>query len=248
MVRENSMKEGGILMRERFVMGLVRLGVAAALVATIGTTEAQAGCFYSGSTKICSAWYTGSEICDNILRGLPGNLLKECDGTTGTCPVVSCTVRGAAGSLSCADPSTPGDDSCQIEGVAICLNPTKKYNYSGTAFNLPGFLTGATDRTVCTKAGRCTNFVELDPDPADVSGVCNNNWTFETFTATKFKGEVSYCPGGYASGVCCATSDRIGGACTETVTEARFEEYCTVNLAGYKPGSRIQYTCTPILP
>jgi hypothetical protein len=241
------MKEEGNVMRERFVIGLMRLGIAAALVASIGT-EAQAGCFYSGGTRICTSWYTGSEICDNIIRGLPSSLLKDCTPPdafgNGTCPTLTCSAFGTVG-----DCSNPTSDTCSIEGVAICLNPTDKYNAQGSAYNLPGYLSEVAKSVTCSKNnGRCYGTAELDPDGF---GICNNNWSFLTFTATKLRGEVCYCPGGYANGQCCATSDRDPfGACKTAATPVCNMEYCTADLSNYKCTkdgcSSIPYTCQPI--
>jgi len=170
----------------RLMNCILCVGVIAASVAVLGTEAEAAICTstktrtdqtctswktLSSGTKFCTLWCTGSEICDNVITGMSGALLKECESTNPDptkCPVTTCSVFGTFGSdPNCADPTIPGseDDNCEIEGVAFCLNPVGKYNVKGTAFNLPLSLIAVAGNTACIKAGKCTNFAELDPDP-----------------------------------------------------------------------------------
>jgi len=247
-------------MCKRIVIGLLHMSVITVLMAMLGT-EAEAGICTNctkqtgdvctawktiGSTKYCSCWCTGSEICDNLILGLPSS--------TAACSVTTCSVFGTVGSLQCEDRNVL-EENCEIEGIALCLNPQDKFNPQGTAFNLPGILTAVTGDTTCTKGGKCTNFAELDPE--DTGDICNNNWTFLTFTAREFKGESCFCPGGYdldpqfnLNAKCCNTCDRnMDGSCQQVYgdgTPACIRQFCEVNLSNYQRGDNLLYTCTRI--
>ncbi len=252
-------------MGKRIAVGLLRLSLIAVFVAIAGreanaavcstkyTTGAYCKSSYSiGGLPVCTLWCTGSEICDNLVTGVPSSLLKACESAPETCPTITCSVFGTLGSAECADPTVPGSpgQECAIEGVAICWNPQEKYNAAGTAFNLPGYLTGVAENAFCTKGGKCTGYAELDPDPGTME-ICNNNWTFQTFTAKVFKGETCLCLGGVdSSGTCCATADRTDGKCTvpADLSEYCVQQYCKANLASYELGKNILYDCVPIVP
>jgi len=203
-------------MRKRIVLGLVSLSIIA-VFAMVAVTEAEAGCkrLRPRGPLICASWITGSEVCDLLLKGLKGNLADDA--------WIQCGVFGTyfdelpSEEVPFQDECDPSSDSyiptleCLISGRAACFNPTGHYNEFGTAFNLPGPLFEVAEEATCDKGGKCTTSAEVDP--VGNGGVCNRNWDL-TFTAERFFGQISVCPGNFdVTGDCCLDSKRNNGEC-----------------------------------
>lgn len=250
-------------MCKRLVIDVLRISVIAVLMAMLGTEAKAATCSLSQKTgytctswktslsgvKYCALWCTGSEICDNTIFGLGGNIIKDCIPGE-TCPVVTCSAFGTVevGTGDGCD-ATVLDPDCGIAGIARCVNPQGKTS-NGQPFTLEAALTTFGDVTACTKAGKCTKSLELDASDAAENPCINPNWKFESFTASTFNAQACFCPGGFdTSGQCCADSKRMGEGsafCVVPVTETCIEQRCTVDLSNYQPGDHILYTCTDI--
>src|SRR5262245_5940647 len=211
----------------------------------------------STGVKYCTAWCTGSEICDNTISGLNGSVVSGC--TTGeTCPLTSCAAFGTTavdGSAGACDTSLDNlNESCGIKGIGVCFNPATKFNPQGQPFVLEGVEGTTSDTLTCDKKGKCANSLKLEPD--DTSTICLNNWQFVTFTASEFKAKACFCPGGLdVGGRCCADSSRDShGTCSTEYgtggsigTPICMIALCTVDLSGFDPQTNfnLPYDCHP---
>ncbi len=196
-----------------------------------------------GGSKTCYLWSTGSEVCDATSTGVGNN--NDCDPTLGTCPTLTCSAFGTVdvGDGLC-DPNQI-DADCAIQGVAFCVNkPGNARKAQGQPFTLDAFLTATQDIEACTRNGKCTNSISLNPALTD--DICiNPNWHFLTFTAEVFNAQITVCPGGYdVNNQCCADNQRnFDGTCTTAGTEVHADQRCTVDLTNYHPGDKIPYSC-----
>lgn len=244
-------------MCRRLMSSLARVGVLAAALGLAGTQAQAQECLYwaeIGGSSFCAYWTEGSEVCNAAIKGLGGHtVVKNCvEGVN--CPVVTCSAYGTVniglgGSCDNTDPSNL-DPDCGIAGTAVCFNPKGKFNPQGEPFILPGVETDLSDVQSCDKRGKCTTSVELLPD--DTSNICiNPNWQFQTFTASEFKAQACFCPGGYAGGVCCADGGRNGGACANVYaagyanegTPACIQQVCTQTAGSTMYTCGDAYTC-----
>lgn len=262
-------------MRKSNVLALLTLGVAAVfLLGAAPTAEAELICkkFQPSGPKVCYEVTTGSVVCDIIAQGVAAKLAKDCDGTADDPDcwiVITCSVYGTL------DPYTEYpdyqqcgvdgsflydgfDETCLVEGEAICYNPQFKYNANGTAFNLPGPLTSVASSTTCESGGICTSSTTVQAQ--DDYDICNNNWTLD-FTPTEFFGELGFCPGGFDSaGTCCESNKRRGGLCEkpyqrDTAFEGQpgyIRTFCELPDGAFDPEGFIKkgvpYSCTDIQP
>jgi hypothetical protein len=255
-------------MKNRVVIGVLRVSVIAALVALLAPESRASHCIgpsgthcspqfhctylISGTLKhSCVSSSTGSEIFDITIFGVPGKLVKT-DSLA-----LSCSVFGTVdlGDGLC-DPSIGGPDAgldpdCGVEGTAFCKNPAgNSETAQGQPFTLDTFLTATGFVKNCSKNGRCQESLELEPQ--DTGEICiNPNWQFQTFTASEFQGECCTCDtgGGFdVNGACCASTARAGdGTCgasnfgTESCSDVL---RCAVVLPpDYQPGDVIPYDC-----
>ena len=211
----------------------------------------------SSGVKYCTLWCTGSEICVNTISGLSGSISKEC--TTGeNCPVTECTAYGTVdpdtgqSSPDCTSDLGSLNPACGLAGLAVCTNPNNHFNWNGTPYTLAGSIGSASDYLVCDKKGKCTTLLKLEPQFS--SEICiNPNWHFLTFTASEFKGQSCFCPGGYdGDGDCCETSERTSGQCSAEYgtgasagTPTCILQLCTVDLSRYNPFTNfdLAYSC-----
>jgi hypothetical protein len=258
------------VMCKRIVSGLAAMSMVATLLAMLGTEANAAPICTStktlstqtckawktiGGSKYCTQWCTGSEICDNTIFGV-GNI-NDCtpatDTSPGTCPVVTCSAFGTVDVGAGCDP-TILDPRCGIQGKAFCVNPAGNASKAqGQPFTLDTTLAASGDVTDCTKNGKCTEFVELDPEDPNVLCI-NPKWEFKTFTASEFNAEACFCPGGFSSEAtpqCCADSQRnMDGTCATlnlgTGAETCIAQRCTVDLTEYQLGENNLYTCTDL--
>jgi hypothetical protein len=208
----------------------------------------------SSGVRYCALWCTGSQICDNLITGLGGNVLKDCSGDT--CPTTECAAYGTmdigvSGSTCNQDPLVL-DPNCGMKGLLVCTNPNEKFNAQGTPYTLGGYEQTISNSLICDKNGKCTNSLTLDASLS--SELCvNHNWHFKTFTASEFKAKACFCPGGFDSrGKCCETSERVGtgpdAVCSADYgdgTPICFLQLCTVDLATYDYFTNrfLPYTC-----
>jgi hypothetical protein len=164
--------------------------------------------------RYCALWCTGSEVCDNVIYGLGGNIVNGC--TPGVnCPLTSCS---AFGTVDMPDESSVGDcnsdltnlnPTCGIRGLLVCV----EHEGEETEFELiKAVQSASSDNLICDKKGKCTNSLKLLPSDAPTICPDEDPAEFVTFVAKRFKAKSCFCPGGLdSSGTCCATSDRVSG-------------------------------------
>jgi hypothetical protein len=193
-------------------MGVLLLSLVFVFMVMVGT-EAEAGCkkLRCCGPRICADWIDGSLRCDNLIKGLPARLAKDCDPVTGeNCPVfTSCEAFGTFGPFeSCGQLEVPvPGETCEILGTFECRNKSGHFEENGEAF-VPDPLSAFAEATLCTQGGTCINGAEVTPDPEEVCP--NRNWSVD-FTPSEFKGRVCVCPGGFDDfGMCCADAERTG--------------------------------------
>jgi hypothetical protein len=215
----------------------------------------------SSGARYCTLWCTGSTICNNTITGLGGNIVDGCDPSAGLpCPETQCSAFGTVSTRdsqgSCDTSLDNLNETCGIEGLAVCSNPADNFNAQGHPFTLGGFENGISSVEACDKKGKCKNSVTLEPSEEQKENICvNPNWTFVTFTASTFKAKSCFCPGGFDSaGVCCATTSRVGDTCgsnnvyasglTTAGTPSCTLALCTVDLTNYSPNNNsLAYDC-----
>lgn len=215
----------------------------------------------SSGVRYCSLWCTGSEICDNVIYGLGGNIVNGC--TPGVdCPLTSCA---AFGTVDLPDGSSVGDcnsdltnlnPTCGIKGKLVCV----EHEGNEVEYELISGIQGtSSDQLTCDKKGKCTNSLKLLPSDAPTLCPDEDPAEFVTFVARKFKAKSCLCPGGLdGSGTCCATADRVsageGTVCAKpygngstTGTPTCMVSLCTVDLDPYDPVTNfnLPYDCHP---
>jgi len=220
----------------------------------------------ASGVRYCALWCTGSEVCDNVIYGLGGNIVKGC--TPGVdCPLTSCT---AFGTVDMPDGSSVGDcDSdltnlnatCGIKGKLVCV----EHEGNEVEFDLISGIQGtSSDQLTCDKKGKCTNSLKLLPSDAPTLCPDEDPAEFVTFVAKKFKARSCLCPGGLDdNGVCCANSSRdlVGGIEGEPTkvcstkygtgnsigTPTCMVSLCSVDLGPYDPVTNfnLPYDCHP---
>ena len=262
-------------MFERRVKIRALAGAVAALVAMAGSNAWAATCTTSrtltnqtctswrttsSGVKYCSTWCTGSEICDNTINGLGGNIMNGC--TPGVdCPLTSCTAFGTVdmpeGSEGdCNTDLTNLNPTCGIKGKLVCV----EHEGNETEFELISGIQGtSSDQLTCDKKGKCTNSLKLLP--SDTPTLCPDEdpAEFVTFVAKKFKAKSCFCPGGLDDdGQCCATTSRVSGGEGATCsalygtgssigTPTCMVALCEVDLSTYDPVTNfnLPYDCHP---
>lgn len=223
----------------------------------------------SSGVRYCSLWCTGSEICDNVIYGLGGNVVKECvEGEN--CPVTSCSAFGtqpiAGSSGTCDTNLNTLNATCGIPGKLACSDADTDCPSGGECDEGEGpddngdefivldeALDFTSDTLICDKKGKCTNTLRLLPE--DTADLCPGDTEFVTFTASEFKARSCFCPGGFAGETCCADSSRTDGGCSKKYAEGLATEgtptcmvaLCTVDLSDFDPevNFNLPYDCHP---
>jgi len=249
-------------------MFVATTGSAWAVICTTSRTLSNQTCTSWRTTttgvRYCTSYCTGSEICENTIKGLGGNIVNGC--TPGEdCPLTSCT---AFGTVDMPDGSSEGtcdsdlqnlNPTCGIRGKLVCI----ENEHGETEFELiSGTQSASSDQLTCDKKGKCTNVLKLVPSDAPTICPDEDLAFFVTFVARKFKAKSCFCPGGLDDfGTCCATADRVPGGeggesavCAkpygtgETVgTSTCMVSLCSVDLDPYDPVTNftLPYDCHP---
>ena len=207
--------------------------VAVMLSGTLWSTPASAGCAKIGGVQMCASWITGSEVQLSTITGL-GNIRDTCPAgsTTGTegCPLVTATAFGTDGQGNTDTCKT--NRNCAIYGTLYCVNPASNARKAqGQPFALDSLLTDTeiVDSSNCSRNGKCTTEVPLEPDFAAYNPCVNSNWKPIAFVASEFFGESKL-----------KWIDSKGFQQTLTILD-----YCEATLPGsYNPGQ--VYTCTQL--